>query len=111
MGGFINPYTVPSSAFWKLGQAKPGDTFNFIEVSVEKAQTLRAEQSIICSEESLMSFNKNETIKNETDRSAENKQLGPIKIIDFDKNKSEEKKRGKLMEKKGMKNIKIRFFS
>ena len=37
MGGFINPYTVPSSAFWKLGQAKPGDTLNFIEVSVEKA--------------------------------------------------------------------------
>ena len=106
MGGFINPYTVPSSAFWKLGQAKPGDTFNFIEVSVEKAQTLRAEQSVICSNESLISFT-----KNETDRSAENKQLGPIKIIDFDKNKSEEKKRGKLMEKKGMKNIKIRFFS
>ena len=106
MGGFINPYTVPSSAFWKLGQAKPGDTFNFIEVSVEKAQTLRAEQSVICSNESLISFT-----KNETDRSAENKQLGPIKIIDFDKNKSEEKKRGKLMEKKGMKNIKIRFFN
>jgi urea carboxylase len=65
MGGFINPYTVPSSAFWKLGQAKPGDTLNFIEVSVEKAQTLRAEQSVICSEESLMSFTKNETIKSE----------------------------------------------
>ena len=25
MGGFIVPYTVPSAAFWKLGQAKPGD--------------------------------------------------------------------------------------
>ena len=106
MGGFINPYTVPSAAFWKLGQAKPGDTLNFIEVSVEKAQALRAEQSIICSEESLMSFNKNETIKNE-----KNKQLDPIKIIDFDKNKTEEKKRVKLMEKKGMKNMKIRFFN
>ena len=101
-----SPYTVPSAAFWKLGQAKPGDTLNFIEVSVEKAQTLRAEQSIICSEESLMSFNKNETIKNE-----KNKQLGPIKIIDFDKNMSEERKRVKLMEKKGMKNMKIRFFN
>jgi hypothetical protein len=53
-----------------------------------------------------MSFNKNETIKNE-----ENKQLDPIKIIDFDKNKTEEKKRVKLMEKKGMKNMKIRFFN
>ena len=24
MGGFINPYTVPQAAFWKLGQSKPG---------------------------------------------------------------------------------------
>ena len=106
MGGFINPYTVPSSAFWKLGQAKPGDTLNFIEVSVEKAQILRAEQSIICSEESLMSFNKTETNKNE-----KIKPLDQIKIIDFDKNKSDEKKRRKMMEKKGMKNMKIRFFN
>jgi urea carboxylase len=106
MGGFINPYTVPSSAFWKLGQAKPGDTLNFIEVSVEKAQILRAEQSIICSEESLMSFNKTETNKNE-----KIKPLDQIKIIDFDKNKSDEKKRRKMMEKKGIKNMKIRFFN
>jgi len=106
MGGFINPYTVPSSAFWKLGQAKPGDTLSFIEVSVEKSQILRAEQSIICSEESLMSFNKNETNKNE-----KVKTLDKIKIIDFDKNNSDEKKRRKIMEKKGMKNMKIRFFN
>ena len=106
MGGFINPYTVPSSAFWKLGQAKPGDTLNFIEVSVEKAQILRAEQSIICSEKSLMSFNKTETNKNE-----KIKPLDQIKIIDFDKNKSDEKKRRKMMEKKGIKNMKIRFFN
>ena len=106
MGGFINPFTVPSSAFWKLGQAKPGDTLNFIEVSVEKAQILRAEQSIICSEESLMSFNKTETNKNE-----KIKPLDQIKIIDFDKNKSDEKKRRKMMEKKGIKNMKIRFFN
>ena len=24
MGGFINPYTVPQAAFWKLGQSRPG---------------------------------------------------------------------------------------
>ena len=106
MGGFINPYTVPSSAFWKLGQAKPGDTFNFIEVSVEKAQMLRTEQSLICSEESLLTFSKQETNNNE-----KNNQLGPIKIIDFDKNKIEEKERVKIMEKKGIKNMKIRFFN
>ncbi len=106
MGGFINPYTVPSSAFWKLGQAKPGDTFNFVEVSVEKAQILRAEQSLICSEESLLTFNKNERNNNE-----KNNELSPIKIIDFDKNKLEEKERVKIMEKKGIKNMKIRFFN
>ena len=106
MGGFINPYTVPSSAFWKLGQAKPGDIFNFIEVSVEKAQLLRAEQSLICSEESLLTFGKNETNINE-----KNRELSPIKIIDFDKNKLAEKERVKMMEKKGIKNMKIRFFN
>ena len=106
MGGFINPYTVPSSAFWKLGQAKPGDIFNFIEVSVEKAQSLRAEQSLICSEESLLTFGKNETTNNE-----KNRELSPIKIIDFDKNKLAEKERVKMMEKKGIKNMIIRFFN
>ena len=106
MGGFINPYTVPSSAFWKLGQAKPGDTFSFIEVSVEKAQILRSEQAQICSEESLLTFSKNETNNNE-----KNNQLSPIKIIDFDKNKLEEKERVKITEKKGIKNMKIRFFN
>ena len=40
MGGFINPYTVPSAAFWKLGQAKPGETFHFKLVSVAQAQDL-----------------------------------------------------------------------
>ena len=105
MGGFINPYTVPSSAFWKLGQAKPGDTFTFIKVSVEKAQSLRAEQSIICSEESLESLNKNKSMNNEII-----KEISHIKIIDFEKNKLEEKIRRKIMEKKGLKDMKVRFF-
>jgi urea carboxylase len=107
MGGFINPYTVPSSAFWKLGQAKPGDTFNFVEVSVEKAQLLRSEQSIICSEESLESFNNNKEI----DNNITIKKIAPIKVIDFEKNILDEKKRRKMMEKKGLKNMKIRFFN
>jgi urea carboxylase len=106
MGGFINPYTVPSSAFWKLGQAKPGDTFKFVEISVEKAQLLRAEQSIICSEESLESFKSNKSMNdNETI-----KKVGSIKIVDFEKNKLDEKIRKKMMEKKGLKNMKVRFF-
>lgn len=41
MGGFINPYTVPSAAFWKLGQSKPGDIYRFKSISVDEAQTLR----------------------------------------------------------------------
>ena len=106
MGGFINPYTVPSSAFWKLGQAKPGDTFKFDEISVEKAQLLRAEQSIICSEESLVSHEDNKSV----DNNKITKKIGSIKIIDFEKNKLEEKVRRKMMEKKGIKNMKVRFF-
>ena len=106
MGGFINPYTVPSSAFWKLGQAKPGDTFKFVEISVEKAQLLRAEQSIICSEESLVSHEDNKSV----DNNKTTKKIGSIKIVDFEKNKLEEKVRRKMMEKKGIKNMKVRFF-
>ena len=106
MGGFINPYTVPSSAFWKLGQAKPGDTFKFVEISVEKAQLLRAEQSIICSEESLVSHEDNKSV----DNNKITKKIGSIKIVDFEKNKLEEKVRQKMTEKKGIKNMKVRFF-
>ena len=107
MGGFINPYTVPSAAFWKLGQAKPGDTFNFIEVSVEKAQSLRTEQSAICSEESLESFKKDKI----TERDEVIKKINSIKIVDFEKDKLNEKIRIKKMEKKGLKNMKVRFFN
>ncbi|MDC0215932.1 biotin-dependent carboxyltransferase family protein [Candidatus Pelagibacter sp.] len=107
MGGFINPYTVPSAAFWKLGQAKPGDTFSFIEVSVEKAQMLRSEQSVICSEQSLEIFNKDQVT---IDQKVTNKVI-PIKIINFEKDKLNEKIRKKKMEKKGLKDMKIRFFN
>ena len=106
MGGFIVPYTVPSAAFWKLGQAKPGDSFNFIEISVEKAQELRTEQSVTCSEASLLS-SKNKNITNEK---KQNIKIDKIKIIDFDKEKINEKIRNKLIERRGIKNIKVRFF-
>ena len=107
MGGFIVPYTVPSASFWKLGQAKPGDSFNFIEISVEKAQTLRSEQTIICSETSLVSSNKQDILI----RKKQINKIDHIKVVDFDKEKLDEKIRNKLMEKKGMKNIKVRFFN
>jgi len=107
MGGFIVPYTVPSASFWKLGQAKPGDIFNFVEISVEKAQILRAEQTTICSEASLVSSNK----QNVLIRKKQINKIDHIKVVDFDKEKLDEKIRNKMMEKKGMKNIKVRFFN
>ena len=45
-------------------------------------------------------MNDNETIK----------KVDSIKIVDFEKNKLEEKVRRKMMEKKGIKNMKVRFF-
>ena len=53
MGGFIVPYTVPSAAFWKLGQAKPGDILKFKEVTVDQAQEMRRAQTSICSSNSI----------------------------------------------------------
>lgn len=53
MGGFINPYTVPSAAFWKLGQAKPAEILNFRSASVEEAQGLRRRIDAICTEQSI----------------------------------------------------------
>ena len=107
MGGFIVPYTVPSASFWKLGQAKPGDRFNFVEISVEKAQALRAEQTMICSEASLVSSDKQDILI----RKKQINKIDHIKVVDFDKEKLDEKVRNKMMEKKGMKNIKVRFFN
>ena len=107
MGGFIVPYTVPSASFWKLGQAKPGDSFNFVEISVEKAQTLRTEQTMICSEASLVSSDKQDILI----RKKQINKIDHIKVVDFDKEKLDEKIRNKMMEKKGMKNIKVRFFN
>ena len=54
MGGFINPYTVPSAAFWKLGQAKPAETLRFRVVSVDRAQALRHEIDATCAESSIV---------------------------------------------------------
>ena len=107
MGGFIVPYTVPSASFWKLGQAKPGDSFNFVEISVEKAQTLRTEQTIVCSESSLVSSKEESSLI----REIPTKKIDHIKVVNFDKEKMNEKIRNKMMEKRGMKNIKVRFFN
>lgn len=54
MGGFINPYTVPSGAFWKLGQAKPAEVLRFKSVSVDEAQALRRKIDAACSDASII---------------------------------------------------------
>lgn len=41
-GGFINPFTVASAAFWKLAQARPGETLRFRRIDRDEAGALRA---------------------------------------------------------------------
>lgn len=55
MGGFICPYTVPSAAFWKLGQMKPNEFLCFRKIGVEEAQDLRIELDKMCDEKSIES--------------------------------------------------------
>jgi urea carboxylase len=52
-GGFINPFTVPSAAFWKLGQARPGSALRFTAVTVKEAQDLRRSLDRLCTADSL----------------------------------------------------------
>lgn len=52
-GGFINPFTVPSGAFWKLAQSKPNDLFKFRCITVEEAQKLRRDLDDVCNEGSI----------------------------------------------------------
>ena len=105
MGGFIIPYTVPSAVVWKLGQAKPGDIFNFAQISLDKAQNLRKEQKELCGETSLVSYTNNSSLQK-----PRFKKVDFIKVKDFEKEKNNQKIRDKKMEKKGMKNMKVQFF-
>jgi biotin-dependent carboxylase-like uncharacterized protein len=52
-GGFINPFTVPSAAFWKLGQLRPNDVLHFTRVSLQEAQDLRRALDRSCTAGSL----------------------------------------------------------
>jgi 5-oxoprolinase (ATP-hydrolysing) subunit C len=54
MGGFICPYTVPSAAFWKLGQSRPGDLYRFKSISVDEAQELRKKLKALCTSSSII---------------------------------------------------------
>jgi 5-oxoprolinase (ATP-hydrolysing) subunit C len=52
-GGFINPYTVPQCAFWKLGQSKPGEVYRFQVISVTEAQQRARDMAALCTPDSL----------------------------------------------------------
>ena len=107
MGGFIVPYTVPSASIWKLGQAKPGDSLNFIQISVEEAQTLRKEQNDLCSELSLeLSEDSIQKIKK-----SKVANIDYIKVKDFGKENIKQKIRDKAAQKKGLEKMKVRFFN
>ncbi|MCB6179937.1 biotin-dependent carboxyltransferase family protein [Rhodobacter sp. Har01] len=41
-GGFINPFTIASAAFWKLAQTRPGDILQFRRIDRDDAGRLRA---------------------------------------------------------------------
>ena len=53
LGGFINPYTVPTCAWWKLGQSRPNETYRFRQVSVAEAQAERRRIAALCTQASL----------------------------------------------------------
>ncbi len=53
LGGFINPYTVPTCAWWKLGQSRPNEIYRFREVTVAAAQAERRRIATLCTEDSL----------------------------------------------------------
>ena len=53
LGGFINPYTVPTCAWWKLGQSRPNETYRFRQISVSEAQAERRRIAALCTEDSL----------------------------------------------------------
>ena len=52
-GGFIVPFTVPSSEFSKVGQARPHEIFKFKAVSVQQSQSKRHEINEICQTKNL----------------------------------------------------------
>jgi len=55
LGGFINPFTVPSCAFWKLGQSRPNEIYDFELVSIEEAQVRARAINAICTTDSIES--------------------------------------------------------
>jgi urea carboxylase len=45
---------MPSAAFWKLGQSRPGDLYRFKSISVDEAQELRKKLKALCTSSSII---------------------------------------------------------
>jgi urea carboxylase len=54
MGGFINPYTVITAAFWKLAQALPGNQLRFVAIDVDVAQERARALSALCGPDAIV---------------------------------------------------------
>ena len=90
----------------EIRTSKPGDMLKFKEIPLEKAQEMRLEQTLICSEKSIAKSDQN--FLNENKKS--NINVDKIKIVDFDKINRDKKIREKIIEKEGMKDIKVKYF-
>lgn len=55
-GGFMVPFTVPSTAIWRLGQLRPGEKVRFRLISREEADQLRKTIDALCNDGSLAAF-------------------------------------------------------
>ena len=78
---------------------------SFKEVSLEKSQDMRTEQTLICTEKSIIT-------SSDINQNKQNKiKIDKIKIIDFDKENEKVKIREKFIEKRGLKSIKVRFYN
>ncbi|MGN6304514.1 MAG: biotin-dependent carboxyltransferase family protein [Mesorhizobium sp.] len=53
-GGFINPFTIPRAAFWKLAHLRPNAKVRFRKVDLAEANTMRRELDRRCRIETLV---------------------------------------------------------
>ena len=74
---------------------------------MKKLSHLEKKQNSICSELSIEASTERNILK----ETIKTKKIDHIKVKDFGKEKEKEKIRDKLMEKKGLEKMKVRFFN
>lgn len=53
-GGFINPFTIPKAAFWKLAHLRPNSVARFKKIDLAEANAMRRELDQLCRIETLL---------------------------------------------------------